>query len=46
MQGSELSLALLSVGFIVGLRIASFIFLGGIIGLQYGSDLWINQWIP
>ena len=30
--GSELSLALLSVGFIVGLRIASFIFLGGIIG--------------
>ena len=30
--GSELSLALLSVGFIVGLRIASFIFLGGVIG--------------
>ena len=30
--GSELSLALLSVGYIVGLRIASFIFLGGILG--------------
>ncbi len=30
--GSELSLALLSVGYIVGLRIASFIFLGGFIG--------------
>lgn len=30
--GSELSLALLSVGYIVGLRIASFIFLGGVIG--------------
>ena len=30
--GSELSLALLSVGYIVGLRIASFIFLGGIVG--------------
>ncbi|HIF46571.1 MAG TPA: oligopeptide transporter, OPT family [Candidatus Poseidoniales archaeon] len=30
--GGELSLALLSVGFIVGLRIASFIFLGGVIG--------------
>ena len=30
--GGELSLALLSVGFIVGLRIASFIFIGGVIG--------------
>ena len=30
--GSELSLALLSVGYIVGIRIASFIFLGGVIG--------------
>ena len=30
--GAELSLALLSVGYIVGLRIASFIFLGGVIG--------------
>ena len=30
--GSELSLALLSVGYIVGLRIASFIFLGGVLG--------------
>ncbi len=31
-SGSELSLALLSVGYIVGLRIASFIFLGGVLG--------------
>ena len=30
--GIDLSVALLSVGFIVGIRIASFIFLGGIIG--------------
>ena len=30
--GGELSLALLSVGYIVGIRIASFIFLGGAIG--------------
>ncbi len=30
--GSELSLALLSVGYIVGLRIAAFIFLGGVVG--------------
>ncbi len=30
--GVDLSVALLSVGFIVGIRIASFIFLGGIIG--------------
>lgn len=30
--GGELSLALLSVGYIVGLRIASFIFLGGFLG--------------
>ncbi|MDP6869708.1 MAG: oligopeptide transporter, OPT family [Candidatus Poseidoniaceae archaeon] len=30
--GGEMSLALLSVGYIVGLRIASFIFLGGFIG--------------
>ena len=30
--GSELSLALLSVGYIVGLRIAAFIFLGGVLG--------------
>ena len=30
--GSELSLALLSVGYIVGIRIASFIFLGGVVG--------------
>ena len=31
-SGGELSLALLSVGYIVGLRIASFIFLGGVVG--------------
>ena len=31
-SGGELSLALLSVGYIVGLRIASFIFMGGILG--------------
>ncbi len=31
-MGFDLSLALLSVGFIVGLRIASYIFLGGFIG--------------
>ncbi len=30
--GGELSLALISVGYIVGIRIASFIFLGGVIG--------------
>ncbi|MBT4066150.1 MAG: oligopeptide transporter, OPT family [Euryarchaeota archaeon] len=30
--GGELSLALLSVGYIVGLRIASYIFMGGVIG--------------
>ena len=30
--GADLSVALFSVGFIVGLRIASFIFLGGVIG--------------
>ncbi len=30
--GMDLSIALLSVGFIVGIRIASFIFLGGVIG--------------
>ena len=30
--GIDLSLALLSVGYIVGLRIASFIFLGGVVG--------------
>ena len=30
--GSDLSLALLSVGYIVGIRIAAFIFLGGVVG--------------
>ena len=33
--GSEMSLALLSVGYIVGLRIASFIFIGGILGFGF-----------
>lgn len=31
-SGMDLSIALLSVGYIVGIRIASFIFLGGVIG--------------
>ncbi|MDP6334120.1 MAG: oligopeptide transporter, OPT family [Candidatus Poseidoniaceae archaeon] len=44
--GMDLSIALLSVGFIVGIRIASFIFLGGVIGFgilvpMYGL---INGW--
>ena len=44
--GSEISIALFSVGYIVGLRIASFIFLGGVIGFgilvpMYGM---INGW--
>ena len=44
--GMDLSVALLSVGFIVGIRIASFIFLGGMIGFgllvpMYGL---INGW--
>ena len=44
--GAELSLALLSVGFIVGLRIASFIFLGGVIGFGILVPLYglINGW--
>ncbi|CAI8230306.1 MAG: Uncharacterised protein [Methanobacteriota archaeon] len=33
--GSEMSLALLSVGYIVGLRIASFIFIGGVLGFGF-----------
>tara|TARA_B100001123_G_scaffold354313_1_gene406733 strand:- start:297 stop:2090 length:1794 start_codon:yes stop_codon:yes gene_type:complete len=33
--GSEMSLALLSVGYIVGLRIASFIFIGGLLGFGF-----------
>ena len=44
--GMDLSIALLSVGFIVGIRIASFIFLGGVIGFgilvpMYGL---LNGW--
>ncbi len=44
--GTEISIALFSVGYIVGLRIASFIFLGGVIGFgilvpMYGM---INGW--
>ena len=44
--GTEVSIALFSVGYIVGLRIASFIFLGGVIGFgilvpMYGM---INGW--
>jgi putative OPT family oligopeptide transporter len=44
--GSELSLALLSVGYIVGLRIASFIFLGGVLGFMVLVPLYgmINGW--
>lgn len=44
--GAELSLALLSVGFIVGLRIASFIFLGGVLGFGILVPLYglINGW--
>lgn len=33
--GSEMSLALLSVGYIVGLRIASYIFIGGVLGFGF-----------
>jgi putative OPT family oligopeptide transporter len=44
--GGELSLALLSVGYIVGLRIASFIFIGGVIGFAILVPLYglINGW--
>ena len=44
--GGELSLALLSVGYIVGLRIASYIFLGGIIGFAILVPIYglINGW--
>ena len=46
--GIDLSVALLSVGFIVGIRIASFIFLGGIIGYGilvplYGYLHWLAR---
>lgn len=44
--GMELSVALLSVGFIVGIRIASFIFLGGVIGYAILVPLvgFLNGW--
>jgi len=44
--GMDLSIALLSVGFIVGIRIASFIFLGGILGYAILVPLlgFLNGW--
>ena len=44
--GMDLSIALLSVGFIVGIRIASFIFLGGLVGFLILTPMYglINGW--
>ena len=44
--GADLSVALLSVGFIVGIRIASYIFLGGVIGFAILVPLfgYLNGW--
>ena len=44
--GADLSVALFSVGFIVGLRIASYIFLGGLIGFGVLTPLYglIHGW--
>ena len=44
--GMDLSIALLSVGFIVGIRIASFIFLGGLLGFGILTPMYglINGW--
>mgnify|MGYP006130624949 FL=1 len=44
--GMDLSIALLSVGFIVGIRIASYIFLGGLIGFVILTPMYglINGW--
>jgi len=44
--GMDLSIALLSVGYIVGIRIASFIFLGGVIGFGLLVPIYglINGW--
>ena len=44
----DLSVALLSVGYIVGIRIASFIFLGGVLGFGILTPLYglINGWGP
>ena len=46
--GIDLSVALLSVGYIVGIRIASFIFLGGVIGFGVLVPLYglVNGWGP
>lgn len=46
--GMDLSVALLSVGYIVGIRIASFIFLGGVLGFGILTPLYglINGWGP
>jgi putative OPT family oligopeptide transporter len=46
--GVDLSVALLSVGYIVGIRIASFIFLGGVLGFGILTPLYglINGWGP
>lgn len=46
--GMDLSIALLSVGYIVGIRIASFIFLGGIIGFALLVPMYglIRGWPP
>lgn len=47
-SGMDLSVALLSVGYIVGIRIASFIFLGGVLGFGILTPLYglINGWGP
>lgn len=44
--GADLSVALFSVGFIVGLRIASYIFLGGVIGFGVLTPLYglVHGW--
>ncbi|MBT6255841.1 MAG: oligopeptide transporter, OPT family [Euryarchaeota archaeon] len=46
--GMDLSIALLSVGYIVGIRIASFIFLGGVIGFALLVPMYglIRGWPP
>ena len=46
--GIDLSVALLSVGFIVGIRIASFIFLGGMLGFMVLVPMYglMNGWGP
>ena len=46
--GIDLSVALLSVGYIVGIRIASFIFLGGVIGFAILVPMYglLRGWPP